>query len=71
MTARIRCMVVHCNRTRRPGCDEWICAEHWKLIRRDRRRAFRRAVARGEVQVADMMWRRLVKEANDKAHGNG
>lgn len=41
MSERVRCCVPFCGRTRKPGCNEWICSGHWANVpRRLRRRKF-------------------------------
>lgn len=65
MTARLTCLVPGCRRTREahPIWDEWICARHWALVPRLKRRALTRARRRNQGLVhhhlvEQRLWRR-------------
>jgi hypothetical protein len=57
MNGRLRCVVPGCRRTSPfRGFDEWVCGDHWRSIRKSRRRAYGRYFKR---------WRRYAKVAQD------
>lgn len=74
MGGRVPCQVPGCRRTQatdrmRPGDDEHLCARHWALIPKGRRRAYALARRRGNVKAAAFMWPRLVAMAITRAAG--
>lgn len=75
---RISCCVPHCRRTIetesiQPVFDEWLCANHWRLVRPIRRktylRAKREALKYGIVipQRLNVMWEIIKAEAMREA----
>lgn len=77
MTNRLCCVVPFCKRTNgRAGFDEWICGDHWKLIDRDRRRAYgryarqwRRYRQEDAGVAAARLWEVLKRAAIERAVG--
>jgi hypothetical protein len=76
MTAeRLACQVPFCRRTtaasRFPAGTEWICADHWRLVDRRRRRVYARAKRQLPERpgVLAMLWSRLKAEAIEAAMG--
>lgn len=73
MTARYRCLIPGCRRTR-PCADfaEWICAKHWPLVPRQMRRAYASAMRRRKPASAiNRIWRRCREEAIAQALTSG
>jgi hypothetical protein len=74
MTDRLQCLVPFCRRTIRrtalpPEHNEWICGKHWTVTSvtwRRRRALFRR---RGRRDLEAMMWKRLKRQAIERAAG--
>lgn len=75
MTARLNCVVPFCRRTApKREFDEWLCGDHWRLIRHPRRRAYGRYLRRwrryGHSNGAGWrLWRTLKREAIERATG--
>lgn len=85
MTARLPCCVPFCRRsTARTEFSEWLCGDHWRLVDRRRRRVYgrymrqwRRYGPEARVHIdgrvfraaADRIWRRLKREAIERAAG--
>lgn len=82
--SRINCCVPFCKRTRKPINDatEWICGDHWKIVRKNRRRVYGRHKKRwrrfGPEWTADKylfcrrirrLWNSLKREAIERAAG--
>ncbi len=69
---RIHCAVPGCARTRKPGAHtEFICSTHWPMTDRKLRRVMFRARKRGEVETDCMAWRKLKRQAIERAAGVG
>lgn len=78
---RKHCEIVGCGRTTGRGAHNWICADHWKLVRRETRRRFSKLVRELErapedsteyqrrLRAAWAAWNRCVSEATEAAAG--
>ena len=75
---RTKCVLPFCRRTTHADWDEWICAEHWRGVRRRTRWlhfAIRRKVKRDpglDPRFAEMRrqnWRRCKRQALEAAAG--
>lgn len=74
MTDRVPCHVPGCGRSiakrrLKPGHNEWLCAGHWGLVPRERRRVFFLAQRRGNDRAAAFIWARLTRLAVERAAG--
>lgn len=77
MAERLPCCVPFCRRTIKGGeFAEWICGEHWRLVRRDRRmvyaryrRLWRRSGKTQYVGACNGTWSALKREAVEAAAG--
>jgi hypothetical protein len=74
---RIACYIPFCRHTRKnPGFSEWICGDHWRMVPKDRRRAYgrlkrvwRRFHHEADGIRADRIWSRLKRQAIETAVG--
>lgn len=69
---RVRCAVPFCRRSirasdLRPGDNDWLCAAHWSLVPKERRRIYHLARRRGNERAAAFIWPRLVAVAIKRA----
>jgi hypothetical protein len=84
---RISCSVLHCRRTTKPEtlatgepaflAQEWLCAKHWPLVRKDLKHQHREAKRsfrtnpNHETHALELSaWAACVSNANDAASGH-
>lgn len=78
-TLKVSCCVVGCGRHGRiaPPDDEWICADHWKLVDRELKQHYRRVRRKmnqfGRFQslerLSHKLWVQLREQAIERAMG--
>lgn len=75
---RLRCVVPFCPRTSpKRDFDEWICGDHWRMVRKARRRAYGRHLKRwrryglynGGLWIGWRLWRVIRREAIERSAG--
>lgn len=69
MADRLACLVPGCRRTCKPFHGEWICGVHWPATDRAMRRLLSLAKRRGRQQACAAIWRRLKRQAIERAVG--
>ncbi len=78
--SRTACAVPFCGRTTRDDTPNWLCSNHWPLVRRDLKAGFRRACRKLEAapegperrrwnHAAWRWWDRCVRCAIERAAG--
>ena len=71
MADRLPCCVPFCRRTTKDnrGFNEWLCSKHYGLVDQKLKALRRRALRRGRYELDELIWRRLKRQAIERAVG--